>query len=213
MIEATQKETPHGPLCHQRKNHQRSRQGRRVAGGRAMGSQAETGRPNRRYSVALPTRGAKRTRRKTVPDLKGKGKSRAVPVLRTIPRRGRVQGAPGERAFQDLHRRPGAAAAGKARTCAIRVAVEPATATGPTIWAPSRLEPRKIRKCELAAMDMDAAEFGAAVQGRKHFSGIEQALRVEGAFQPLLLVEIDLRKHLRHQIAFLDADAVFAGQY
>src|SRR3954451_12705984 len=61
-------------------------------------------------------------------------------------------------------------------------------------------------------MHMDAAEFGAAMQGRKHFSGIEQALRVEGAFQPLLLVEIDLREHLAHEIALLDPDAVLAGQ-
>src|SRR5207248_11717595 len=76
--------------------------------------------------------------------------------------------------------------------------------------APS--EPRQVGKRELAAMHMDAAEFGAAMQGRKHFSGIEQALRVEGAFQPLLLVEIDLRKHLAHQIALFDADAVLAGQ-
>src|SRR5882757_10748003 len=74
------------------------------------------------------------------------------------------------------------------------------------------LEPRQVGKRELAAMHMDAAEFGAAVQGRKHFSGIEQALRVKSAFQPLLLVEIDLRKHLAHQIALFDADAVLAGQ-
>src|SRR4051794_23265837 len=55
---------------------------------------------------------------------------------------------------------------------------------------------RQFRKRQLAAMDMDAAEFGAAVQGRKHLSRIEQALRVERAFQPLLLVEIDLVEHL-----------------
>src|SRR4051794_38029999 len=51
-------------------------------------------------------------------------------------------------------------------------------------------EPRQIRKSKLATMHVDAPEFGAAVQDRKHLSGIEQALRVEGAFQPLLLVEI-----------------------
>ena len=53
-------------------------------------------------------------------------------------------------------------------------------------------KPRNVGKRQLAAVDVHAAEFGAAVQGRKHFSGIEQALRVERAFQPLLLVEIDL---------------------
>src|ERR1700759_5312660 len=75
------------------------------------------------------------------------------------------------------------------------------------------LEPGNIGKRQPAAVDVDAAEFGAAVQGRKHLSRIEQPLRVEGAFQPLLLVEIDLRKHLRHQIALLDADAMLAGQH
>src|SRR5882724_9985252 len=61
-------------------------------------------------------------------------------------------------------------------------------------------------------MHMHAAELGAAVQYRKHFSGIEQAVRIERAFQPLLLIEIDLAEHFRHQIALLDADAMFAGQ-
>ena len=56
------------------------------------------------------------------------------------------------------------------------------------------------------------AELGAAMQGRKHLSRIEQALRVEGAFQPLLLVEVDLAEHFGHQVALLDADAVLAGQ-
>src|SRR5258705_2812900 len=188
-----------------------------------MGSQAGTGRPDRRYSVALPARSAKRTRRKTVPDLQGKGKSRTVPVLRTVPRRGRLQGASGKRTFQNLHRRRSAAAARKTRTRAICPAVESAAARGPTIgpaclfccrscgaiqsehdlfgkpvptFPDHALEPRQVWKRELAAVHMDAAEFGAAVQGRKHLSGIEQALRVEGAFHPLLLVEVDLRNHL-----------------
>src|SRR5438876_530457 len=63
---------------------------------------------------------------------------------------------------------------------------------------PRPLEPRQFRKCQFAAVHMDAAEFGAAVQGRKHFSRIEQALGVEGAFQPLLLAEIDVAEHLAH---------------
>src|ERR1700704_6965599 len=73
-------------------------------------------------------------------------------------------------------------------------------------------KPWKVRKRELTAMDMHATQFGAAVQGWKYLAGIEQALRVEGAFQPLLLVEIDLAEHLAHQVALLDADAMFAGQ-
>src|ERR1035437_5487507 len=74
-------------------------------------------------------------------------------------------------------------------------------------------KPRKVGEGELAAVDVHAAEFGAAVQGWKYLAGIEQALRVERAFQPLLLVEVDLAEHLRHQVALLDADAMFAGQH
>lgn len=40
-----------------------------------------------------------------------------------VPRRGRFQSAPGERAFQDLHRRRSPAAAGEARTGSIRTHV------------------------------------------------------------------------------------------
>ena len=61
-------------------------------------------------------------------------------------------------------------------------------------------------------MNMHAAEFGTAVQGRKHLARIEQALRVERAFQALLLGEIDVAEHLRHQVALLDADAMLAGE-
>src|SRR5438132_5050210 len=75
------------------------------------------------------------------------------------------------------------------------------------------LEPRNVGKCQLAAVHMHAAELGATVQGRKHLSGIEQALGVEGAFQALLLVEVNLAEHLRHQVALLDADAVLAGEH
>src|SRR5580704_18399549 len=74
-------------------------------------------------------------------------------------------------------------------------------------------KPRKFRKSELAAVDMHAAKLGAAVQRRKHLAGVEQALGVERAFQPLLLVEVDLAEHFRHQVALLDADAMLAGQH
>src|ERR1700738_4503719 len=62
-------------------------------------------------------------------------------------------------------------------------------------------------------MHMHAAEFGAAVQSREYLAGIEQALVVESAFEPLLVVEIGLREHRRHQIALLHANAVLAGQH
>src|SRR6266404_4423124 len=77
----------------------------------------------------------------------------------------------------------------------------------------SSSKPRKFGESELAAMDVYATQFCAAMQGRKYLAGIEQALRVEGAFQTLLLVEIDLVKHFRHQVALLDADAMFAGKH
>ena len=62
-------------------------------------------------------------------------------------------------------------------------------------------------------MHMQVPELGAAVQLRKHLAGIEQALRVEGAFQPLLLIEVNLGEHVAHQVALLDAHAVFAGNF
>ena len=48
---------------------------------------------------------------------------------------------------------------------------------------------------------------------REDLAGIEQVVRIEGAFDAHLLVEIDLGEHLRHQVALLDADAMLAGQH
>src|SRR5882724_11618246 len=39
-----------------------------------------------------------------------------------------------------------------------------------------RSKPRQFRKRQLTAMNVHAAEFSAAVQGRKHLAGVEQAL-------------------------------------
>src|ERR1700720_4229681 len=63
-----------------------------------------------------------------------------------------------------------------------------------------------------AAMDMDAAELGAAMELREDLAGIEQPVGVEGAFEAQLLIEIDLVEHDRHEVALLDADAVLAGE-
>lgn len=60
---------------------------------------------------------------------------------------------------------------------------------------------------------MHAAEFGAAAKLREDLARIEQVVRVEGAFHPHLLVEVDLGELLAHQVALLDADPVLAGQY
>src|SRR3954470_12606323 len=60
---------------------------------------------------------------------------------------------------------------------------------------------------------MHAPELGAAMQVREYFSRIEQLVRIEGAFQPDLLIEIELGKHLRHEVPLLDADAMLAGEH
>src|SRR5260221_12728838 len=63
-----------------------------------------------------------------------------------------------------------------------------------------------------AAMDVHAAELGAAMELRKYLAGIEQTVGVEGAFEAQLLVEVDLVEHDRHEVALLNADAVLAGE-
>src|ERR1044072_2948225 len=70
-----------------------------------------------------------------------------------------------------------------------------------------------IRERHAPGMHMHAAELGAAVQRWKHLAGVEQSLGVEGAFEPLLLVEVALGKPARHQGSFLDADTVLAGEH
>ena len=63
--------------------------------------------------------------------------------------------------------------------------------------AASRSEPRQVGEPDLPAMDVHPAEFGAAVQLREHLARVEQPLRVEGAFEPLLLGEVGLVEHRR----------------
>src|SRR5579884_2433688 len=74
-------------------------------------------------------------------------------------------------------------------------------------------EPRQIGVRQAAGTDVQTAEFGAAMELRKHLAGIEQPVRIEGAFEALLLVEIDFVEHRSHQVALLDPDAVLAGQH
>src|SRR5438105_3567140 len=92
-------------------------------------------------------------------------------------------------------------------------AIDVASSTPRTVVAAVTLESWNIRERHPARMHVQAAELGAAMQGREHLAGVEQALGVEGAFEPLLLVQIDLGEHRRHQVALLDADAVLAGQH
>ena len=62
-------------------------------------------------------------------------------------------------------------------------------------------------------MDMHFAVFGTAMQRRKHLAGVEPVLGIEGAFQTLLLLQIHLGEHFRHQVAFLHAYAMLASQH
>ena len=63
-----------------------------------------------------------------------------------------------------------------------------------------------------AVMDMEMAELGAAMQLGENLARIEQPVRIEGAFDALLLVEIGLVEHRAHEVALLDADAMLAGE-
>src|SRR5687768_5057027 len=74
------------------------------------------------------------------------------------------------------------------------------------------LKPRQVGKRCLPLVHMHAAELGASVQLRKYLAGVEQVLGVESALDPLLLGQVCLVEHFRHEIALLDAHAVFAGQ-
>ena len=64
---------------------------------------------------------------------------------------------------------------------------------------------------QLAAMDMDAAELGAAMELREHLAGVQQTVRVEGAFEALLMGEVGFVEHCSHEVALFDADPVLAS--
>jgi hypothetical protein len=62
-------------------------------------------------------------------------------------------------------------------------------------------------------MHVHASELGASPQLRKHLARIEQMVGIESAFDPHLLVEVDLVEHFRHQVALLHPHSVLAGQH
>src|SRR5215831_5566422 len=76
-----------------------------------------------------------------------------------------------------------------------------------------RSKSRNIREWQSPAAHMHAAKFGAPVQGWENLARIEKPLVVEGALQALLLVEIGLREHHRHEVALFNPDAVLAGEH
>src|SRR5689334_1759167 len=101
------------------------------------------------------------------------------------------------------------------RSSGIRSARAFCTTSTRSVWLSGlsiHSEPRQVGMRQLSAVHYHAAEFGAAVQHRENLAGIEQALVIESAFEPLLLVEIGFGKHLRHQIALLDAHPMLAGK-
>src|SRR6185503_13183968 len=74
-------------------------------------------------------------------------------------------------------------------------------------------EPRDLGERNLVVVHDHAAELGAAAELGEDLAGIEQMIGIERALHAHLLVEIDLRELLAHQVALLDADAMLAGQH
>src|SRR5215467_11850349 len=74
-------------------------------------------------------------------------------------------------------------------------------------------ESRNVGKRDPTGVDVHAPELGASVQRRKYLARVEQALVVEGAFEPLLLLEVGLGEHCRHQVALFHAHPVLAGEH
>src|SRR6516165_3444720 len=71
---------------------------------------------------------------------------------------------------------------------------------------------RQIGKGQSAGVDVKAAELGATMQLWKYLARVEQAVRVERAFQSLLVRQVAFVEHRSHQVALLDADPMLAGQ-
>src|SRR3954468_9596326 len=74
-------------------------------------------------------------------------------------------------------------------------------------------EPRDVGERDLVVVHRHSAEFGAASELGEDLARIEQMVGIEGALHAHLLVEIDLGELHIHQVALLDADAMFAGQH
>ena len=65
----------------------------------------------------------------------------------------------------------------------------------------------------MTAVNMHAAKLGTAVKLRENLAGIEKLLGIKCALHPLLLLQIILGKHFRHQVSFLHSDTVFTCKY
>ena len=74
-------------------------------------------------------------------------------------------------------------------------------------------EPLDVGVRYLPPVDVQAAELGTAVQDGKYLTGIKETIGVEGAFEPLLVLEIILGEDFVHEIALFDSDAMLAGEH
>src|SRR5580704_13406517 len=72
---------------------------------------------------------------------------------------------------------------------------------------------RQIREGEPTGMDMKTAELGAAMQLRKDLARVQQAIRIESAFEALLVRQVALVEHCSHEVALFDADPVLTRQH
>src|SRR5712664_1647349 len=75
------------------------------------------------------------------------------------------------------------------------------------------LEARDFRKSRLAAAYSRAAELHTAAGRGKHLAGIEEFLRIERAFEALLLDQINIAELVLHEVPLLDANAVLPGEH
>jgi len=62
-------------------------------------------------------------------------------------------------------------------------------------------------------MDMETAELGAAMQLWKDLARVEQAIRIESAFEALLVRQVALVEHCSHEVALFHADPVLTRQH
>ena len=62
-------------------------------------------------------------------------------------------------------------------------------------------------------MDVKTAEFGAAMQLWEDLTRVQQAIRIESAFEALLVRQVALVEHRSHKVALFDADPVLAGKH
>ena len=72
------------------------------------------------------------------------------------------------------------------------------TDSAPPSQRQQRSESRQVGEGHSAGMNVEAAKFGAPMELRKNLAGIEQSIRVEGAFDPLLMRQVALVEHRSH---------------